>query len=256
MEQTLSLVKPITLFQSEKENSLHESFSQSLLLDYKTIINDQVLLNHISDAVVLKNINSQFIGCNNKLALISGLDSPDQIVMKNDTMMIWGTGGLTPSFLSKDRLINRGITQLNIGRYMYNNGCETMLIRRFPLFYNQCVVGNMTILKNVSNMSLFKIMQSAYEMGVVINSNNIIETIDEQIVSHHTLNNFNLTIDEKKILYHLVRHATSKMIGLRLSTPYKTIEKRIKRLQNKFDCNNTCELVEKVFNLGIIKDLI
>ncbi|MHC0448632.1 MAG: hypothetical protein ACRY3E_00825 [Candidatus Lariskella arthropodorum] len=150
-----SAKKPLTLFQSKKESSLHEASVQPIF-DVDSILQDQDLFNSISGMVVIKDLYSRLIKCNRSLSINAGLSKPEDIYLKSDLDMIWNEGNLTPSFLAKDKVINNGMSQLNIGRYLYKDGFKTLLIRRFPIFKHKAIAGNITILHEVSEPTVEK----------------------------------------------------------------------------------------------------
>lgn len=247
--------KPITLFQSEKKSSLHETTDQSVL-DFKTVYYNDELINSVTDMIVIKNIHSRLIKCNRALSINAGLNSPDDIYMKTDLDMVWNEGNLTPSFLEKDKLINSGVSQLNIGRYRYNDGLKTLLIKRFPVFEKKHIVSNVTILHEIIDTNIQKIIDQAYVLGVKLDDQMTIDKIELQFCRQDRLELYNLTAREKEVLFWFIRLDSAKAVAFKLHKSHHTIYDTIERLKKKLSVNNANELREKVFDTGLINDLL
>ncbi|WP_440683682.1 hypothetical protein [Cysteiniphilum halobium] len=251
----LSPKKPITLFQSEKKCSLHETTDQ-LISDFKSVYYSNELINSVTDMIVIKNLNSRLIRCNRALSINAGLNDPDDIYMKTDLDMVWNEGNLTPSFLEKDKLINSGVSQLNIGRYRYKDGLKTLLIKRFPVFKNKTIVANITILHEIADTTIKKIIDQAYVLGVKLDNQMIIDKIEQQFSREDQLEKFNLTVREKEVLFWFIRLDSAKAVACKLYKSHHTIYDTIERLKKKLKVNNANELREKVFDTGLIHDLL
>lgn len=247
--------KPITLFQTAKKSSLHET-SDQLISDFESVYCEDELINSITDMIVVKDLNSRLIKCNRALSMNAGLSNPRDIYMKTDLDMIWSDGNLTPSFLTKDKMINSGISQLNIGRYKYKSGYKTLLIKRFPVYKNGFIISNITILHEIFEVTTQKIIDQAYVMGVTLDDELIIDKIEHQFSRKDQLEQYNLTVKEKEVLFWFTRLDSAKAVALKMYKSHHTIYDTIERLKKKLKVNNNNQLREKVFDTGLIYELL
>jgi DNA-binding CsgD family transcriptional regulator len=246
-----TFIRPLTLFESHKNSSLHECLDQAIL----SINSHNSILNLFSDAVLVKDVQSNFIGCNNKLAKITGFTDSNEIVGKSDSDMIWSTGGLHQDFLHRDNKLNKGFHQLNIGRYLYKDGLKTMMIRRFPLYRGDIIVGNITMLKELVKPRLHNIIDHAYEMGFNLNDNKVIDKIDQMFCAQPRLANINLTTREYQVIYHWVRGASADAIARRLNISIDRAKQIQAKIRLKFNCDTKEQLLLTVIDSGFIDRL-
>ncbi|MBK2124876.1 LuxR C-terminal-related transcriptional regulator [Fangia hongkongensis] len=247
--------KPITLFQSEGKSTLHEVTDQ-LLLNCDEIYNNTQFIDSISDLIVIKDVNSRLTKCNRALSVSAGLDSPDDIFMKTDFDMIWNEGNLAPSFLQKDRLINQGVTQLNLGRYKYSSGLKTVMIKRFPIYKNGIIVGNITILTEIKNFSMKEICDQAYLFGVNISDQQVLEEIENQFVENSPIDKYELSEKEIEVLYWSVRGKSAREIAELACKSYYTVYDTQERIKKKMGVKLMSDVKDIAFDTGIINELL
>lgn len=107
---------------------------QAELKDSKAML--QLVFDNIPGGVFWKDFNSVFLGCNQHIATLAGLDSPDQIVGKTDYDLPWKPEETEFYRHCDRRVMDSGIAEIGIVEsQLQANGKQTWLeTNKIPLF--------------------------------------------------------------------------------------------------------------------------
>jgi len=183
-----------------------------------------------------KDLHSTYFQCNSNLAKIAGLESPNDIIGKNDYKLPWA---------EQADLYVRGDQEI----------LDTSMIVEFveplPLSTGE------TIKIVIQKGPLFNL--KGQKIGIIGNFSEYVDNKydgrsqrgGKNMLSPHTRHAYGpLTKKQSECLFYLIRGKSSKEISLLLKKSKRTIEDHINNLKDQFNCQTKSELIDKVFELG------
>ena len=80
-------------------------------MHFKMAMNLENIFVQVPTAIFWKDLNSVFLGCNNKLALDAGLHTPDEIIGRSDYNLVWSD--YADYFREGDKAVLDGVCKHN-----------------------------------------------------------------------------------------------------------------------------------------------
>lgn len=140
---------------------LNQSFLENYLVEkdlHDQIHLLQLTLNNIPHYVFWKDLESNYLGCNDLFSKIAGLESPDDIVGKNDFDLGWDFDDASFYHQTDQAIINSGETVMNIEEYHDRKGRPILLrTNKMPLKDSDGnVVGILGIFEDISERKIIE----------------------------------------------------------------------------------------------------
>ncbi len=144
MHQSSSLIYAVIELENKNE------------IDDVLINENNVLKNIIAELpgyIYWKNINSEYMGCNNNLAKESGLDNPGQIIGRTDHDFYWGKTDAEIYRKQDQEVINKGIVLVaedKIPSSSIKRHHRYIRTEKKPLYYNNKIIGVLATAVDIS----------------------------------------------------------------------------------------------------------
>lgn len=228
-------------------NSLFDGNRQ--VLDYSLTH----ILSHSPGLVSWKNINSEYLGCNEEMVALSGLDSAKEIIGKRDEDVPWCFyNSNVETIRSEDNWALSGGTSFVVHKFFISGKKVISFLKKIPLIDKKNnIVGIVNYAKEIINPTVINIVHNLIQENIEVDKE-LIDNIRDLFVDEN--NNLHLAPREEECLYYLLRGMSSKEIGKMLNLSYRTIEFYLEKLKTKFSCRKTSQLIIKASELGYLNN--
>tara|TARA_R110000868_G_scaffold410505_4_gene698895 strand:- start:144359 stop:145027 length:669 start_codon:yes stop_codon:yes gene_type:complete len=201
------------------------------------------LLNQLPGIIGFKNVNSIYMGGNDKLATLMGYKAAEDIQGCRDTDVRSEIAELANDFIKQDKnVMQHGEQQhIDIGHHA-SGDLRIHLSTKKPLYNDKHkLIG--TVFNCIAlQPSILKTLQA------IIKKTNA--PVFYQLTTHDS--EYDLSNRELECLFYLLRGHTAKMIANKLQLSPKTVEYYTEQLKNKLDCTTKPELIEKAIEMGFM----
>lgn len=233
-----------------KQQSTHNELA---LIDFHTLCAmASQLLTTAPGLIDWKNKDCEFLGCNYSVAKIASINSPEDIIGKNDEDFTWGKNGHAELIRQVDKEALKGQIIFDICKVQHPDKQRLLFAKKVPLITKQnCIVGVLDYLTEIDDSSIISILSHLEKLNIKITSDVIAIAKKYAVKDNMHL----LSERQKECLYYLLRGATAKEIAKKLDLSFRTIEDYIELIKDKFQCSSKTSLIEKAINFGYINIL-
>lgn len=188
----------------------------------KMMIKLQHILHQLPDYIFWKDKALNYLGANDNLLKSAGLNSPDEIIGKNDYQLPWKL------FAEKYRSDDQHIIHINQALHFEE--------------YHKDISGQIT-LAIVNKKPLYD------ETGQILG---VIGVYSKIKLKTTELNNAYLPKRQKEVLSALAKGLSAKQIALKLGISPRTVEYYIDIIKSKLGCLNKVELIKTAISFGYV----
>ena len=194
------------------------------------MINIENILMQVPAAIYWKDLNSVFLGCNEKFALDAGLSSPGEIINKTDFDLAWA------EFADYYR---QGDVQVMSGNVIENS----MEIQNRPDNNYVRIINNKIALRDSKGNII----------GVIGCYSDI---RDPKQHGKHDKDKKNIVLTPRQVdcLVDLVLGLTARQTGDKLGISVRTVEHHIERIKHIFGCSTKADLIRKAITIDFIQN--
>lgn len=205
----------------------------------------------ISDGWVFwKDMESNYLGCNDCIAEQIGLENRKAIVGKNDYELFSERLAKLYTALDKNVLNSATIKQFFDYSLCDSESVVSFLTTKIPLVDSrdriQGILGYSIALKEYKIADL-----GQAEFQELIKNLHNQTNISQQIPTKIIINNTTLTEKQTACAYYLSKGFAIKQIASKLSISPRTVEGTLHKIKAKLNCGCNSELVELIFDRGV-----
>ena len=207
-------------------------------------INNQ-FINALPGFIFYKDLDSHYLGCNEAMATLVGLDHCQNILGRTD-FDLFENAELASKYREDDRLVLHKESITVIEETTGSNGQQLQ------------VLTTKSIIKSENNDPEGMLAQAFILSGTILNTlNNFSSEDKKQLPAHNESNRYDLcecfpmlTVRESEVLFYFIRGYSANDIAKLFKRSIRTIEKHMEHIKTKLKCNNKKELIEKTFEIG------
>jgi len=200
---------------------------------------DKDIFKNLPVSIMWKDKNSVYLGSNDHLAKILGLDNGDDIVKYTDFDLTWSASA--ENFRQNDKQViyhEKPLTKLEVGN-LVNEKQAKAISYKFPLrLRTKKIAGIICIAIQLDSDELFQ---------TVLADDKSLDTKSKLYLSD-AIASFNLTKRQKECVYYLARGMSIKQIASALNLSPRTVEHYLEAAKDKLDCHTRAQLIEKVLS--------
>lgn len=182
---------------------------------------EKILTSFTDSYVFWKDLNSRFLGCNQKFLASTGRNTQQNFVESSDYDMPWAQKYADIYIKDDQNVMETGIPRINYKELhqQLDGTIKTVLVSKIPLYDEY---------KQVKGLLGFYIDISIQEIFTTIR----------------------LSKRQMECLFYLVRGMSAKQIARKLNLSNRTVEDYLENLKLKFDCTHRSDLVIKAIEMG------
>lgn len=226
-------------------NSLSSNTTLNSVISEETV----ELLQNLPGMISWKSIDSVFLGCNQKLAVLGNLANPEDIVGKQDCDLPWGD--YSTIFREEDKEVLAGNILYVLGKYPFSDKERLVLTKKLPIIDGaENIVGIFNYMIEIPQTSVHDIVFAFNEFEIEM-SPALVEIIKSIFFETH----IKLSLREEQCAYYLLQGLSSKEIGKHLELSYRTVEIHLTCLKEKLQCKKISALIVKLIRLGYLENV-
>lgn len=218
--------------------------SESVSFDMSDVINN------LPFPAGIKNDKFEYIGINNKAALLAGYTLPEKMLGITDNDLNCDAASLSDVFREQDSKVLHGkeLTTLDISNYA--DGRIHIFLSKKKQLKNSanenCLIFTMTELP-ISTIA--RIFTELCHPVIRRKSGNLLSSYEVVDISKNS-DLPPLTNRQNDVLFFMLRGKSAKDIADNLHLSTRTVEDHISSLKDKLNCYSKSELIDRAFQLG------
>lgn len=200
--------------------------------------------------IILKNINSTYMGCNENFIALAGYKNLDSIIGITDEDLKCEASNYASIFRQQDReaMLYKPQVILDIHHFA-DNKLWICISRKIPLKdNNQKVIGSINQMSEI-NLPLLN------KLGIALTRTSSKKTenrLNSLTLTKDGYETYNISKRESECLFYILRGKTAKEIAKILNLSPRTVEEYTENLKFKFCCQTKTELVGKAISEGLL----
>lgn len=217
------------------------------------MINLATFINNFNGLTYWKNEHLEYVGCNEREARFTGFQSPDDMLGLTDFDLQCDARESAKSFRQQDRQVlatGQSITILNIHTYADHFNHMFVTEKSAIKEDDNHNVGVMAVSTEITHTNIAKFLFASVLDDKHRYGNSV--SLSKLLVAEYDQS---LTEKDTEVIYWLLRGKTARETAVILHKSVRTIEHRLDKLKQKYNCPNKAALVAVCIENGFLNYL-